>query len=137
MLTESFFGREDPGLTNKLLREMPGILNWAIIGWRRHIERGHFVQPVSSVEAMRELEDLGSPIGAFIRDMCVVVPGEEVECSDLFETWKRWCKDHGRDHPGTSQSFGRDLRAAVPGLKIGQPRTDAGRVRKYQGISLM
>ena len=32
-LTESFYGREDPGLTDKLLSELPGILNWAIAGW--------------------------------------------------------------------------------------------------------
>lgn len=136
-LTESFYGREDPGLTGKLLHELPGILNWAITGWQRLTERGHFVQPASSVEAMRELEDLGSPIGAFIRDRCVIAPGEEVALADLFETWKTWCKDHGREHPGTSQSLGRDLRAAVAGLKMIQPRTDAGRVRKYLGISLM
>ena len=116
-LTESFYGREEPGLTDKLLREMPGILNWAIIGWQRLTERGHFIQPASSVEAMRELEDLGSPIGAFIHDMCIIVPGEEVVCADLFDAWKDWCKEHGREHSGTSQSFGRDLRAAVAGLK--------------------
>ncbi len=133
-MKESFYGREDPGLTDKLLREMPGILNWAIIGWQRLTKRGHFVQPASSVEAMRELEDLGSPIGAFIRDMCII--GGEVACSELFEAWQTWCKDHGREHPGTSQNFGRGLRAAVPGLKIQQSRTDVGRVRKYQGIGL-
>ena len=136
-LTESFYDREDPSLTEKLLREMPGILNWAIFGRQRFTERGHFVQPASSVEAMSELEDLASPIGAFIHDMCISAPGEEVECDTLFVAWKTWCQDHGRDHPGTSQSFGRDLRAAVPSRKIVQPRTDAGRVRKYQGISLM
>jgi putative DNA primase/helicase len=135
-MTESFYGREDPDLTDKLLREMPGILNWAIAGWQRLAERGHFVQPASSVEAMHELENLGSPIGAFIRDRCIVAPGEEVACADLFGAWQSWCTDHGREHPGTSQSFGRDLRAAVPGLKIQQPRTDAGRVRKYQGVGL-
>jgi len=34
-LTESFYGREDPGLSDKLLTELPGILRWAIEGWRR------------------------------------------------------------------------------------------------------
>jgi putative DNA primase/helicase len=31
-LTESFYGREDPGLTDNLLTALPGILNWAIAG---------------------------------------------------------------------------------------------------------
>jgi putative DNA primase/helicase len=34
-LTESFYGREDKALTEKLLTELPGILNWAIEGYVR------------------------------------------------------------------------------------------------------
>ena len=30
VLTESFYGREDLGLTDKLAGELPGILNWAL-----------------------------------------------------------------------------------------------------------
>jgi phage/plasmid-associated DNA primase len=41
-LTESFFGREDPGLFQRLLPEMPGILNLAIDGWHRLRQRGLF-----------------------------------------------------------------------------------------------
>jgi len=33
--TKSFYGREDQTLTDKLLTELRGILNWAITGWRR------------------------------------------------------------------------------------------------------
>jgi hypothetical protein len=43
----------------------------------------------------------------------------------------------GRDHPGTKQTFGRDLGAAVPELRIRQPRDADGRqYRTYQGIRL-
>jgi len=108
VLTHSFFGREDRGLTVRLRPELPSILNWAIAGWRRLIERGYFVMPASSGEAVQEFEDLGSPIGAFIRERCVV------ETSTLFESWCEWSKQQGRDHPGTAQTFGRDLRAAFP-----------------------
>jgi putative DNA primase/helicase len=41
--SESFFGREDTKLTDRLLAELPGILLWAIDGWKRLRERGHFV----------------------------------------------------------------------------------------------
>jgi putative DNA primase/helicase len=46
-LVRSFYGSEDPGLTERLLAERPGILLWAIEGWRRLRERGHFLQPES------------------------------------------------------------------------------------------
>lgn len=135
-LTESFFGREDPGLTERLLAELPGILNWSILGWRRLQERGHFIQPASSEDAIQELRDLGSPVGAFVRECCEIGPGLTIECDILFARWRDWCTEQGRDHPGTAQTFGRDLRAAVPGLKVSQPRDGERRFRQYEGISL-
>ena len=41
----SFLGTEDVTLTNKLLAELPGILNWAIEGWERLHSRGRFEAP--------------------------------------------------------------------------------------------
>jgi len=40
--TKSYFGNEDATLTNKLLEELPGILNWAIEGRTRLHARGRF-----------------------------------------------------------------------------------------------
>jgi putative DNA primase/helicase len=136
ILTRSFYGQEDHGLTNRLLAERSSILNWAIAGWRRLAERGYFVTPASSADAVRELEDLGSPIGAFVREHCDVASGRTIETDELFRAWSQWCARQGRDHPGTAQTFGRDLRAAVPGLKVTQPRGGDGRLRLYEGIGL-
>jgi hypothetical protein len=44
----SWAGKEDRKLTTKLAAELPGILRWAIYGWRRLRKRGHFRQPKSS-----------------------------------------------------------------------------------------
>ncbi len=52
----------------------------------------------------------------------------------MFGCWKGWCTEQGRTHPGTMQTFGRDLRAAVPGLKTSQPWIDGQRKRLYEGI---
>ena len=136
VLINSFYGREDQTLTGRLLTELPGILNWSIAGWHRLIKRGHFLQPGSALDAVRQLEDLGSPIGAFLRERCVIGAGCNVEINRMFETWCAWCKAQGREHPGTAQSFGRDLRAAMPGLKVTQPRDGEERSRFYQGIGL-
>jgi phage/plasmid-associated DNA primase len=57
--------REDAKLTGKLMMELPGILNWAAAGWAGLEQRGHFQQPESATEAVEQLEDLSSPIGAF------------------------------------------------------------------------
>jgi putative DNA primase/helicase len=43
-LQRSFYGKEDLGLTERLLGELPGIFNWAIAGWQQLQERGYFQQ---------------------------------------------------------------------------------------------
>jgi putative DNA primase/helicase len=135
--TKSWFGHEDPHLTEKLLRELPGILLWAIEGWRRLHERGHFVQPASSLKMVQDLEDLSSPIGAFLREHCVIGPGLEAPARGLYQRWCKWCEDIGQREPGTEQTFGRDLRAAVPGLDDRRPRqSGGGRFRVYLGVGL-
>ena len=135
-LIHSFYGREDLVLTEKLLTELPGILNWGIEGLRRLRARGYFVQPTSAVGAVQELEDLSSPIGAFVREKCEIKPGRTVEVDTLFEAWCSWCKTQGRDHPGTVQSFGRELRAACPGLETIQLGPRGYQKRYYTGIGL-
>ena len=51
-LRESFYGREDHALTDKLLSELPGILNWAIVGWSTLRGRGRFAQPESAADLL-------------------------------------------------------------------------------------
>ena len=117
MLTKSFYGHEDQDADEKLMTELPGILNWAIAGLGPARTRGHFQQPASAKEAMEQLEDLASPIGAFVRERCDIGAAYSAAIDTVFVAWKTWCEEQGRDHPGTKQSFGRDLRAALPGLK--------------------
>jgi putative DNA primase/helicase len=137
ILTKSFLGQEDAGLTGKLIPELPGILRWAIDGRDRLAKRGHFVQPNSAKQAAAEMADLGSPIRAFLQQRCAVDPIYSEECGAMFDAWTAWCRVNGRDHPGTVQTFGRDLRAAVPGLNITQPRDENGqRERYYTGVAL-
>jgi putative DNA primase/helicase len=138
-LTKSWYGKEDVTLTAKLLTELPSILLWAIRGWERLQKRGHFLQPASSLAVVRDMEDLSSPMGAFVRDLCVVGANESILVQELFDRWKVWCEEKGWKSAGTEQVFGRDLRAVVPALDMIQPRDPEDktrRVRVYQGIRL-
>lgn len=56
--------------------------------------------------------------------------------STLFDEWRDWCEANGRKEAGTAASFGRDLRAAVTGLRVKQRRGDEGRARVYEGIGI-
>jgi putative DNA primase/helicase len=105
LLRESFYGRENPALMRELLEEAPGIFNWALEGLDRLRQRGYFVTPSAAREAQRHLEDLASPVGAFVRDRCAVGPAFEIDKDALWGAWKAWCLDEGRDRPGTKAVF--------------------------------
>jgi putative DNA primase/helicase len=136
LMTKSFYGREDHALTNKLLTELPGILNWSLEGWAKLKRVGYFKQPASAQQAIEQLEDLSSPIGAFVRERCEIGATYTVDVEEIFGAWKTWCEAQGRDHPGTKQSFGRDLRSALPELKMTQIGPRGERERAYQGLQL-
>ena len=139
-LTRSFYGREDRQLASRLVTELPAILNWSLAGWDRLHERDSLTQPASSLELVQRLEDLASPIGAFIRDRCTTdpeQPGTDVQVSKdtLFAAWRDYCHDQGRTFAGTKATFGRDLVAYMP--EIGESRPGSGeRERVYTGIRL-
>lgn len=135
--TRSFYGHEDHNLTDKLLAELPGILLWAIEGWRRLQERGRFLQPESGRESLGEMDDIASPVAAFMRERCEVKAGAAVAAKELFEAYRTWCKEQGRDHVGTAQSLGRDLKAVEPRIRTAQVRDGGSRYRAYQGIRLI
>jgi P4 family phage/plasmid primase-like protien len=134
--TESFLGKEDKQLDAKLHAELPGILLWAIEGWKRLRARGHFLQPKSGQGLIDQFRDYSSPVGAFVREMCEVKAGNVIQRSDLFQAWRDWCIEKNRE-PGTADAFGRSLWTTCPHLGTTQPRDAQGKkYRAYEGIKL-
>jgi putative DNA primase/helicase len=135
-LTESFFGKEDPALSKKLVIEMPGILNWAMEGYRRLCQRGFFVQPKSALDAVEDIEMLASPVKAFIRDHCEIRAGHSATMQDLWNTFNAWATTEGIKSPGTKQWFGRNLKSALPGITTKKVGNADARELIYVGIKL-
>ena len=106
-MTVPFFGREDPTLTGKLLKEIDGIFNWALEGLDRLRARGYFDIPASSRDALRHLEDLSSPIGASSGTAARSGPSmrsRRTRCGPNGRTGASprgvRCRDQGRVHAG-------------------------------------
>ena len=133
VLVNSFLEHEDPGLTDALLAEAPGIFNWSLDGLDRLNARGYFDMPDSSKAALQRLQDLASPVCAFVRDRRQVGPAQAIGKDDLFAAWKDWCIGEGKDRAGTKAVFYRDLHAAYPGLTESKLRADGSRQRIYRG----
>jgi putative DNA primase/helicase len=135
LLTKSWLNKEDPTLEPELHAELTGVLNWALDGLERLNANGRFTKPASTDEAYIALQDLASPVGAFVRDRCKLDIGYEISVDELWGAWKSWAEDNG--HPvGTKQRFGRDLRAAHAPIRVVRPRDGEERLRVYHGIAL-
>lgn len=137
MFEQSFLGREDHGLVDRIVNsELPGILNWALVGWRRLHERGRFVLPAVSRDAVDQILELGSPAAHFLRDRCIVERGRSVEKDRLFVAYVDWC-DRNQMRNSDAAHFGRDLIAASSNRIRPKRGSVAGeRVQQYEGVDL-
>ncbi|MDQ0746905.1 putative DNA primase/helicase [Streptomyces africanus] len=132
--TRSYLGEEDPKLEEELADELPGILNWALDGLERLSRNDQFTHVRSGDALTESIRDAASPIGEFVREMCVTGPQRWVAKSDLFSRWKEWC-DVNEHRPGSSARFTTLLHSVVQDLDSDPPRPH-GTPRRYGGIGL-
>jgi putative DNA primase/helicase len=136
VLTQSWFGREDRELGDRLATELPGILNWALNGLGRLLLHGRFTVPTTADEIMMAMSDAASPVSAFVRECCEIGPTKEVDIDEIYRAFRRWSFDSGRERIPTKHVFGRDLRAVLPGIRDVRAREGDQRVRRYRGITV-
>ena len=112
---------QDKSLKNKLLAELPGILNWAIEGCLEWQKQG--LNPPSIVEAqVAEYKSSMDSISQFIRDECELDNNHSHPASQLYTAYKSWCQSFDMK-PKPTSSFKRSLEA----LKgVYQKRTSSG-----------
>lgn len=131
-MTKTFAGREDRGLEAKIKSELSGILLWAIQGWDDLRKAGGFIRPASGEHEKALIHEQLNPVSAFIAE-CVDIGRDHSEARHkLYDEWNKWCRDNGRDKPGTAQGFFGSLRAALlsKGVEIEESRPRAGGVRE-------
>jgi putative DNA primase/helicase len=112
--SESFYGREDAHLMDRLLQELPGILNWALDGLADLTQAGAFTEPGSAGEARDEMERSSSPAFDWA-DSWYQFDAEapRITVDAAFQDFLAWCKDNNIKHEATKQRFSRDLRSAL------------------------
>lgn len=130
---KSFLGKEDRDLSTRLIGELPGILAWAIEGWRRLRAEGRFIQPTTSQEALASFAAFGAPVSCFVEECCRVADDEWVEKMTLFRRWKEWCEENGNE-AGSLNNFTRHLDAAYPSVRS-VARKNGYRAR-FEGITI-
>ena len=92
----SFLGKENHTLTDELTAELAGILSWSLDGLDRLNQQGKFTEPKASTDSILALQDLVSPVAAYVRDNCDVGIGYDSLIDDLFADWRAWVRTTAR-----------------------------------------
>ena len=119
---------QDRDLIEKLMGELPGILNWAVEGLRAYQDEG-LKPPTCVVAATQEYRSDMDIIGDWIDECCIVDPDARVPMRDAYASYRDWCKASGH-YPFAKKRFGQRLRDRG----IGEARTS--RERFYVGLAL-
>lgn len=136
-LTKSFINKEDRTLASRLLKELPGIFNWSMVGCRRLRERGAFVQPKSGQEALDNLTKMSSPITAFASECLEFGDEFETSANQLYNHFLRWASRNGHRNTPTLQVFSRNFKDSNPQIVSTRPRgEDNKRSTVYRGVRL-
>lgn len=83
---------QDRNLRDKLLEELPGILNWSIQGLKRLSKRGQFEENEFTRNAIEELENENNPVNLFFEEHIEESFDSNIEKGDLYKYYKDWCE---------------------------------------------
>src|SRR2546421_704476 len=85
----------DPHMIDKLKRELPGILNWALRGLEALRKAGGF-PPSSSADVLAaRWHRENNPLRWFVEECIRTAPMSYVEKNELYEAYVAFCEDHG------------------------------------------
>jgi putative DNA primase/helicase len=109
---------QDRELLDKLKKEGPGILNWALAGLRDYRKNGLCIPMVisSANDAYRTDQDI---VGQWISDHCNAVKGATTAKGDLYKVYRAWMLVHGHQ-PLSQTKFTRKLSERGHGLDSGR-----------------
>jgi putative DNA primase/helicase len=99
--------KQDKGLMEKLSKEFPGILAWAIEGcleWQRE-GLGLPDEVEAATEDYRSEMDV---LGDFLETYCHQGPNYRIKVGELWKAYQRWCDETG-ESPGTQKQLGQQL----------------------------
>jgi P4 family phage/plasmid primase-like protien len=132
----SFYGeKRDVDLLSKLItpEEMSGLLNWALEGLRRLLDKGDFSKSPSTEEVRVQYQRMASPLKAFVDDCIIVNPDSWISKEDLFREFMEYCDHHKLPKPSKTV-VGRDLPRYAPSVRDERQQSGKSRERGWGGI---
>lgn len=141
-MTLSFKLNPDDNLIKKLKLEISGILNWALEGYDRLMNKqgGRFTMPQSSIDKRELLGRMATPAQTFLDDCCDIVREESVSEDKLYAVYNAWIEKQGGKALGKGK-FIDSVVSLYPNIlkrcqKSEGSRESRDRVRAVQGLML-
>lgn len=94
----------DPHLKDKLLAELPGILNMALNAYTKALDKG-FTMPASSEDARKEWRLEADQVAQFVEDECIRCDVSQVKVADAFSQYQTWASENGINKTLGSKGF--------------------------------
>lgn len=95
----------DKDLPEKLKAEMDGVLAWAVEGFKRWHERGHFQQPDCVVEACKAYRAEMDTVQSFLEEACTIEDGATTPLGAMYSAYQQWAKNSSVE-PAKQHLFG-------------------------------
>ena len=99
--------QQDKELPAKLLKELPGIFNWALKGYHQWKESG-LCPPERVLNATASYRDENDTVQQWIDARCYTAPNKATSMKDLYASYCEWCATSGIE-PKSNAMFGKDL----------------------------
>ncbi len=94
--------------------QLPGMLNWALLGLKRLEERGDFSVSEESRQAIEAIRTANNSARMFIREHYQHRQGARLLCKEVYEAYSKWCSESGMC-PVNSVHFGREISQVFKG----------------------
>lgn len=122
----------DPDLIDRLEAELPGILDWAIMGLQSYLGGG-LVEPAIVTAETNDYFEAQDEVQAFLDDECVTEPQAKSRTGDVFDAWQRYARRFNMavgNRPSLTKSLERR------GVKKQTVRISGVGVKGYKGVRL-
>lgn len=127
--------RQDPHLAEKLIRELPGIAQWAIAGLGRLMKNGRFTSSPLGEEAVQAHRLESNPARGFLLDNCREDPCAVTDCGKLYAAYTEYCRASSFP-PIPATEFGKEVKRVFPSVKKVRRGPAKGRVNEYENLAM-
>jgi putative DNA primase/helicase len=99
--------KQDKNITEKLLQELPQIINWAIQGALLWQKEG-LESPASINDATKEYRNEMDIINTFVDECCQIIPNYETPAQEVYNEYSEWSK-RGNEYLMSLTRFGKEM----------------------------